>query len=53
MKLYLDNIVFYLQNFGGISVYWNELSSYLIKKNEIETKFIEIPKYVFPTLLNP
>ena len=25
MKVYLDNIVFYLQNFGGISVYWNEL----------------------------
>lgn len=43
MKIYLDNIVYYLQRFGGISVYWNELTKHIIQQKEFITKFIEIP----------
>ena len=45
MKLYLDNIIYFLQNFGGISVYWNELSKQIKLKPNIELKFIELINY--------
>ena len=42
MKVYYDNIIYYLQNYGGISVYWNELSKRIKQKSNIELKFIEL-----------
>lgn len=42
MKIYQDNIIYFLQNFGGISVYWNELSKRIKLKPNIELKFIEL-----------
>ena len=42
MKVYYDNIIFYLQNFGGISVYWNELSKRIKLATNIDIKFIEL-----------
>lgn len=44
MKIYQDNIIYFLQNYGGISVYWNELSKRLKQKPNIELKFIELIK---------
>ena len=41
MKLILDNIVFSLQNAGGISVVWFELISRLLKENDIDINFLE------------
>ncbi|MCK4792767.1 MAG: glycosyltransferase family 1 protein, partial [Desulfobacteraceae bacterium] len=40
MKIYLDNIIFYLQKVGGISVYWYELARRSIRSSE-EVFFIE------------
>jgi glycosyltransferase involved in cell wall biosynthesis len=40
MKLFFDNIIFSLQKAGGISTYWGELSSRLIRDN-IDVTFIE------------
>jgi len=34
--------VFYLQKYGGISVYWNELITYLINHKINETRYLEI-----------
>ena len=45
MKIYQDNIIYFLQNFGGISVYWNELSKRIKLKPNIELKFIELINY--------
>lgn len=42
MKVYYDNIIFYLQNFGGISVYWNELSKRIKFASNVDLKFIEL-----------
>ena len=39
MKIYLDNIIFSLQNAGGISVYWSELINGLHKTESL--KFVE------------
>ena len=44
MKVYQDNIIYFLQNFGGISVYWNELAKRIKLKPDIELKFIELIK---------
>lgn len=41
MKVIYDNIVYYLQKAGGISVYWKELSSRLISSPNIEPFFLE------------
>jgi len=40
MRIYLDNIVFQLQRAGGISVYWSEMTTRLLK-SEHETFCIE------------
>lgn len=37
MNIYLDNIIFYLQKAGGISVYWHELQRRFLKENEAIT----------------
>ena len=42
MRIYYDNIIFNLQSFGGISVYWNELIKRLKLQESVESKFIEI-----------
>src|SRR6478609_10758624 len=42
MKLVLDNIIFSLQNAGGISTYWSELIARLLKNDE-EVGFIDRP----------
>ncbi|HEY3309431.1 MAG TPA: glycosyltransferase family 1 protein [Desulfuromonadaceae bacterium] len=34
MNVVLDHIVFHLQNAGGISTYWYELSKYLVKQQD-------------------
>ena len=44
MKLALDNIIFSLQNSGGISSYWYELVVRVIKENNIDLTFIEDQK---------
>jgi len=41
MKLIYDNIIFSLQNAGGISKYWSELIKRLIKKDDIIVTFYE------------
>ncbi|KQN34084.1 hypothetical protein ASE92_15785 [Pedobacter sp. Leaf41] len=43
MKIILDNIIYALQNAGGISTYWRELSSRLIRNN-CDLKFREFSK---------
>jgi mannosyltransferase len=43
MNLYLDDIIFYLQDFGGISVYWNELAKNMLNSQDFEARFIEPP----------
>lgn len=40
MRIYLDNIVFNLQEAGGISVYWAEIIKRLLKDNK-DAQFIE------------
>jgi len=42
MKIILDNIIFALQQAGGISVVWNELISRALLDDEINAKFIDI-----------
>lgn len=41
MNIYYDNIIYYLQQSGGVSRYWHELSRRLIKDENISAKFIE------------
>ena len=41
MKLVLDNIIFSLQKSGGISVYWFELCSRILKQSEVNSLFID------------
>lgn len=44
MKVCYDNIIYSLQSYGGISVYWNELSKRIKLKSDIELKVIELSK---------
>ena len=41
MNIILDNIIFLLQKSGGISVYWHELISRMLHKNDVDVRFIE------------
>ena len=41
MNLYYDNIVYDLQNFGGISTYWYELTERLLNNPEVHIRFYE------------
>jgi glycosyltransferase involved in cell wall biosynthesis len=41
MKLILDNIIFSLQNAGGISVVWYELISRLLEEGDIDLNFMD------------
>ncbi len=41
MNLYYDNIVYDLQNIGGISSYWFELTSRFLKDSKVHLKFYE------------
>ena len=41
MKLLFDNLIYYLQDNGGISTYWYELTSRLLIEDEISLKFYE------------
>lgn len=41
LYLVIDNIIFYLQKSGGISVVWYELASRLLKENIFLLKFLE------------
>lgn len=41
MNLYIDNIIFSLQKTGGISVYWYELLSRILRQSEINNNVIE------------
>lgn len=43
MKIFIDNIIFSLQNSGGISVVWYELIRRLINNPEFEIKFFDYP----------
>jgi mannosyltransferase len=41
MTVFYDNLVYSLQHYGGISTYWYELTSRLLKESELELKFYE------------
>ncbi|MNJ97028.1 Capsular glucan synthase [compost metagenome] len=41
MNVIYDNIVYSLQNIGGISIYWCELTKRLLKEAEVNSFFIE------------
>lgn len=41
MNLYYDNIVYDLQNIGGISSYWYELTKRFMASTEVQLKFYE------------
>lgn len=41
MKLLLDNIIFSLQNAGGISVVWSEHIKRIVNEGQIDVEFIE------------
>jgi glycosyltransferase involved in cell wall biosynthesis len=41
MKLLLDNIIFSLQNAGGISVVWSEHIKRIVNESQIDVEFIE------------
>jgi mannosyltransferase len=41
MNLVIDNIIFSLQNSGGISVLWSELLSRYLLENDLKINFIE------------
>lgn len=41
MNIVLDNIVYALQNAGGISTYWYELSKRFMRQDEVDTYFVE------------
>lgn len=41
MKIIIDNIIFYLQSSGGVSVVWTEIVERLLKEKKIDLKFIE------------
>lgn len=48
MKIILDNIIFSLQQNGGISVVWYELLCRLLKENGFQPRFIDNQKYDNP-----
>lgn len=43
MNLFFDNIIFSLQQFGGISVVWYELLQRILKEEEIDSRFFDFP----------
>jgi len=45
MKVTLDNIVFSLQRFGGISVVWKEVEQRAIADSELEVKVLDYPSH--------
>ncbi|MBN4073772.1 glycosyltransferase family 4 protein [bacterium AH-315-E07] len=45
MHIYLDNIIFFLQRSGGISVYWSELQKRILEKEGERAHIIEIDGY--------
>lgn len=46
MNLLLDNIVYQLQDAGGISTYWYELTRRLLRQEHVHLSFIESPHAV-------
>lgn len=49
-KVIFDNIGFYLQKSGGLSIYWSELLNRVIKEKELEYEILErneIPNNIF------
>lgn len=48
MRLILDNIIFQLQESGGISVVWYELLSRLLKEQDIDICFLDNPDSANP-----
>lgn len=43
-KIVYDNIIFFLQKSGGISVYWRALIEHLLRNQNLDIKFIEYSK---------
>jgi len=41
MNILIDNIVFYIQKRGGISVVWNEIISRILKEKNVTVKFLD------------
>ena len=41
MKILIDNIAFYLQSSGGISVLWAEIIERLLNEKTVSLKFLE------------
>jgi len=44
MNIIYDNVIYNLQKFGGISVYWSQLSRRIIKDSSVKTIFLEFDK---------
>jgi len=46
MKVLIDNVVFYIQKRGGISVVWQEIISRILKEKNVHVKFLEYGKTI-------
>ena len=44
MKVLIDNVVFYIQQRGGVSVVWREIINRILKEKSIHVKFLEYGK---------
>mgnify|MGYP002622578958 CR=1 FL=1 len=48
MNIVLDNIIYELQSYGGISVFWHELTKMIMKQYPDQTRFIDNPDALNP-----
>lgn len=46
MKVLIDNVVFYIQKRGGISVVWQEIITRILKEKNVNVKFLEYGKTI-------
>ncbi len=46
MKVLIDNVVFYIQKRGGISVVWQEIITRILKERNVNVKFLEYGKTI-------
>lgn len=48
MNIVLDNIIYELQSYGGISVFWYDLTKMIMKRYPAQTRFIDNPNALNP-----
>lgn len=46
MRILIDNVVFYIQKRGGISVVWQEIISRILRERNVNVKFLEYGKTI-------